>query len=104
MEILPDMEVNNYFLDNNGYINVVAKFINKVQFGYECDYCHTKYKKNMEPYKSAKRVIHLHGSNGMLHNRNEDRAMHCNKQRLEKLRVKPNGINIIINDTTQRVS
>lgn len=46
----------------------------------------------MKPYSTANRLIHLHGSNGMLNNRNKYRSMHYNKKRLEKLGIQQNGI------------
>lgn len=58
-------------------IIVKAQFINKYQFGFKCPFCFTKYKKNGDPYKNAKHIIHKHGSNGNLNNRVEHRFSHC---------------------------
>jgi hypothetical protein len=60
-------------------IEVTAKFVNNYQFGFECPFCFTKYKMNGDPYKNAKRVIHVHGSEGILENRKTVREAHCNK-------------------------
>ena len=40
---------------------VHAKSINKIQFYFECPFCWTKYKKNGEPYKNAKRYGQKNG-------------------------------------------
>ena len=36
---------------------IVAKYIDPCTIAYECENCWTKYKKNGEPYKRAKKVI-----------------------------------------------
>ena len=76
---------------------VFAKSVDKVHIRFECPFCWSKYKKNGEPTKNAKKVIHLHGSCGELHNRIEHRGAHC-------INNKYNGsFNIIINDDTARL-
>lgn len=65
-------------------VEVVAKFVNKYQFGFECPFCFSNYKKNGEPYKRAKKVIHYHGSEGTLENRTTTRIKHCDKNRVPK--------------------
>ena len=72
---------------------VYAKSINRTQFYFECPFCWTKYKKNGEPSKNAKKVIHCHGSNNELHNRKEHRSSHC------PTRYR-GSFNIIIDDNT----
>jgi hypothetical protein len=58
-------------------ITVYAKSIDKIHFYFECPFCWTKYKKNGEPYKNAKRLIHRHGSCNTFENREEHRVGHC---------------------------
>ena len=75
---------------------VYAQSINKIQFSFECPYCWSNYKKNGEPYKTAKRIKHVHGSNDNLNNRTEHRIAHCMKERYDGC------FNIIIDDNTIR--
>ena len=46
----------------NAQVEVVAQYLTPEHVCYECPVCRTKYKKNGEPYKSAKPVIHKHGN------------------------------------------
>lgn len=78
-------------------IIVHAKWINKNQFGFICPHCWSKYKKNGEPYKTAKRIEHRHGSCGDLYNRTEYRGGHC------VIKKNFNGFKIIIDDDTIRL-
>jgi hypothetical protein len=75
---------------------VNAQSINNVHIKFECPYCWSKYKKNGEPTKRAKRINHMHGSNDNLNNRTENRIAHCMNERYN------GGFNIIINDETIR--
>ena len=78
---------------------VHATSINKIQFYFECPYCWTKYKKNGEPCKNAKRLIHCHGSDNTFENREEHRGAHCIGNNGDRY----NGsFNIIIDDNTIR--
>tara|TARA_R110000744_G_scaffold97453_4_gene188294 strand:- start:78 stop:353 length:276 start_codon:yes stop_codon:yes gene_type:complete len=79
---------------------IVAKWIDNVRFGYECPCCWTKRKKNGQPYKTAKPIIHTHGSCGNLSNRIESRCPHCDSsnKRWEKI----GNFLIVIDDTTER--
>lgn len=76
-------------------IDVEAKTINDKTVTFECLFCWSKYKKNGQPYKTAKRVIHKHGSNSNLNNRIINRTGHC----LNTFR----NFNIHITDNTERL-
>ena len=76
-------------------VSVVAKSVDKFYIRYECPFCYTKYKKNGEPYKTAKHEIHKHGADGKLENRIEHRISHCAKN--------SHNVDIIINDDTLRL-
>lgn len=76
--------------------SIIAKTIDNVYFTYECSNCWTRYNKDGEPAKTAKRKIHKHGSEGNLDNRVENRNSHCMKNNKE--------INIHITDNTFRKS
>ena len=76
-------------------VDVEAKTINDKTFTFECPFCWSKYKKNGDPYKTAKRVTHIHGSNGDKSNRVEHRFGHCVYKRTD--------FNIHITDNTQRL-
>ncbi len=76
---------------------IVASKINKTHIFIKCPYCFSKYKKNGEPYKSSKNIIHLHGSCGDLSNRVEHRSHHSNRCNHNNFDWK-----IIINDDTIR--
>ncbi len=68
---------------------------------YKCPTCFTKYKKNGEPYKTAKHVIHRHGSCNDLSNRTEHRSHHkCYNNPSNTSTYE--SCNIIINDDTER--
>ena len=58
--------------------DIEAFKIDKTHIYIKCPYCFTKYKKNGQPYKTAKNLIHLHGSTGDLTNRIETRSHHSN--------------------------
>lgn len=75
---------------------VNAQSIDGYHIKFECPYCWSKYKKNGEPTKNAKRINHIHGSSGNLNNRNEHRIAHCVRERYD------GGFNIIIDDKTIR--
>lgn len=75
---------------------VYAMSIDKDEIKFECPYCWTKYKKNGEPYKTATRKIHIHGSGERLHNRSEHRIAHCMSK------IYSGGFKIIIDDNTIR--
>lgn len=76
-------------------MDIIAKTINLKTFTYECPRCWTVYKKNGEPSLRAKRMIHQHGSEGILSNRIENRLSDCEKHR--------QNIEIHITDETQRI-
>ena len=63
--------------------SIIAKTIDDVYFTYECTNCWTKYNKDGEPAKTAKRQIHKYGSEGNLENRVENRGSHCMKNNKE---------------------
>lgn len=74
---------------------VEAKTISNKTFTFECPFCWSRYKKNGQPYKTAKRVIHTHGSSGDLSNRREHRQGHCH--------LKDTDFHIHITDNTKRI-
>jgi len=57
-------------------ICVNAEKINEKQFTFKCPICWSRYKKNGQPSKTAKRIYHRHGSAGNLNNRIEFRTHH----------------------------
>lgn len=79
---------------------------------YECPFCWSKYKKNGEPYKTAKRVIHHHGTDKKENHFIGHRHFHCHdktyyafnqidKEKLKEFEFKKyNGVNVIIDDST----
>jgi hypothetical protein len=91
MEILNNL----YYMNPGDYIiykkilNIVGE-ANDVHLTFSCPFCYEKYKKNGDPYRNAKKLVHLHGNDYINYKtRNfkcEGRAPHC--KRLEK-----NGLN-----------
>ena len=78
---------------------VKAHKIDNLQIYYECRHCWTKYKKNGEPRKNAKRIMHIcGGSANNFNNRTELRNSMC----LEKNR-KSSKVLIVIDDDTQKI-
>lgn len=73
MDMLPD----GTHIFRNGRLCVRAIRIDSVHIEYECPVCWTSYKKNGEPTKRARRVVHRHGSNNEFHYRREHRVTHC---------------------------
>lgn len=78
--------------------DVIAESISNKHIRFKCPFCYSKYKKNGDPYKRAKRIYHTHGSNGELYNRIEHRIAHCygNKEYTT-------DFNIHITDNTKRI-
>ena len=70
----------------------VADFVDKHHIYYTCNHCFTHYNLNGKPRKNSKNKIHIHGSNGDLSNRIENRSSHCGR----------GNVDIIINETTKR--
>ena len=77
------------------FYNVHCDTIDKEQLYFTCPNCWSLYKKDGTPKKTARRLIHKHGSNGDLTNRNEQRIPHC-------LGKTDFTFNIIIDDQTIR--
>lgn len=77
---------------------VKAHKIDNFQIYYQCKHCYSKYKKNGEPYKNAKKKIHIHGSGNDFSNRTESRIPHCSEDRRRASEVL-----IVIDDTTQKI-
>lgn len=44
---------------------------------FECPYCRTSYKRNGEPRRNSRNIVHIHGNAGDFSNRTENRAGHC---------------------------
>lgn len=65
---------------------------------YECPHCWEKYKKNGEPYKNSKRIMHHHGEDT---DKNQiiERCSHCATEEAEKYC----GVEVIIDDDTKRI-
>ena len=58
--------------------SVEANVITPKQIYFECPFCWSKYKKNGEPYKKAKRLRHIHGNEcHSSENRVTTRTPHC---------------------------
>jgi len=76
-------------------MDIIAKTIDLETFAYECPTCWSIYKKNGEPSLRAKRVIHTHGSGGILSNRIENRGTHCKNHN--------KNVDIHITDETRRI-
>ena len=83
--------------DQHYYVHASAIDSKYVEF--ECPFCWTKYKKNGEPWKNAKRVFHVHGSGGDLSNRITHKVPHCDRDRFPKDLC---GFAIAIDDSTIR--
>lgn len=75
---------------------VHALSVDDKQISFICPYCWSKYKKNGQPYMTAKRLIHYHGSNGNRANRIENRISHCSKH------IYNGMFDIIIDDLTEK--
>jgi hypothetical protein len=59
-------------------ISVEASEITPTLIKFICPQCWSKYKKNGDPYKRAKRVMHIHGNETQSkNNRTTDRGPHC---------------------------
>ena len=57
---------------------IEAVRITPIHIYYDCPHCWTKYKKNGEPYKTAKRIRHCHGNETHSDvNRTTTRTPHC---------------------------
>jgi len=69
-------EASYYVWGNTVYVR--AEKVDAVHVHYVCPFCFNRYKKNGEPYKRSKRHNHCHGSGGVMSNRFETRAPHCN--------------------------
>lgn len=76
-------------------MKVVADSIDKTHIKFTCPHCFSKYKKNGEPYKRAKNLVHTHGSNNDLSNRRETRVHHGKRYGDE--------VEILITDETKRL-
>lgn len=77
--------------------SVEADVITPEHISFECPFCWSKYKKNGEPYKTAKRLRHIHGNElRTSENRVITRSPHC---------IRPNELNgqFIINITEKTV-
>jgi len=70
-------------------IDIVADAINKKNIFFYCPLC----KKSKH---TIKKMLHIHGSGGSIHNRTESRSGHCEKYKT--------NFNIHITDATQRIS
>ena len=79
-------------------MKVIADYIDDKVIRFKCPLCWTKYKKNGQPYKSAKNRIHTHGSCGELHNRTEHRVHHG----FNPLGKSYEDVEILITDETER--
>ena len=49
-------------MDKDGYMYVEASEINNRLIKFKCPFCWSRYKKDGNPYKKAKRIIHIHGN------------------------------------------
>ena len=74
---------------------VHCETIDNIHLTFTCPFCWSSYKKDGTPKKTAKPVIHRHGSNGNFTNRTEHRIPHCTKD-------KSHTFNIVIDDQTIR--
>ncbi len=59
------------------YTYVIADRISVDEVVFKCPVCWSKYKKNGQPYKNAKRVEHFHGSERNTIRRETKRVPHC---------------------------
>ena len=80
----------------------VALKVDKTHIYYKCPVCFTKYKKDGTPYKTAKNVVHRHGSSGDLSNREEHRSHH-KTYNFPQGNLTYNNVCIVINDETEKV-
>ena len=76
---------------------VYAFAISEIQIFIECPFCSKTYKKNGQPLKNPRRVIHFHGSCRDLSNRSEGRGSHCSD-------MNDGYYDIIIDDRTKRIT
>lgn len=60
------------------YFKIEADVITPSEIKFKCPCCWSKYKKNGQPYKNAKRVVHVHGNDTRgKENRSTTRTPHC---------------------------
>ena len=59
------------------FIKVHAFELTPKTFSFHCPFCWSKYKKDGSPAKTARRLVHTHGSNGLLCDRRELRISQC---------------------------
>ena len=89
------MSPGEYYIED-GYCHIIAKSVDIKQIIFTCPCCSSKYKKDGNPCKNAKKVEHIHTSSGYLGNRLERRAPHC--QSINEIK----GFIIYITDRTER--
>lgn len=81
--------------------DVVAERLTNEHIIYQCPYCWTKYKKDGTPYKTAKRMYHMHGNaTHSGENRIEERAHHVCDHEQGKA---PQNVRIHITDQTLKL-
>lgn len=82
---------------------VNAEKVTDHSVSYTCPFCYDKYKKNGEPYKRAKKLIHYHGNNGVRKlGARFNRIIHCYKGGLEEARKhKICGVDLVITRETE---
>ena len=79
--------------------NFIAIKITPEQVFYRCDVCYERYKKNGEPYKNSKTVIHIHGNEEHSNtNRVIERMHHSNSPNVKTF----NQVCIHVTDDTIR--
>jgi len=79
-------------------MEVQAHQISKTFISYVCPFCKSRYKKNGEPTKKSKYLIHHHGNHTRkLNHRIEYRGVHCDN----KLNPDYRDVAIIIDENTE---
>mgnify|MGYP003136630526 FL=1 len=84
-------------------INIEAFKIDKTYIYYKCPFCRSSYKKNGEPTKNSRAIIHRHGSDGNYQNRIEHRCHHTIYNH-PKNAINCNGVFIHITENTKRIN
>lgn len=82
---ISEMKANDYKIINDD-CHIIAYSIDQMELVIKCPFCWSKYNKNDEPSKNAKKgILHFHGSDGgNCNNRITKRVPHCHKSEERK--------------------
>lgn len=97
----------DYVLENN-IVKIECSKIDEVHIYFDCPFCHLHHKKNGDPRKRSKRVIHEHGNTGNLENGSRGtRIPHCisvgEKYAKKLLDLESYSFELLVTDKTKRI-